>query len=194
MLPFKGGRWRNASGNRFASKKDVKNAIISDWGLFQNKSNRWQQKAGGAFARKAEVERIQQVAENRSKAANERVNVMEWNNIKNDNVDYRGFLEWTKEAWTGRNRGKDRTSAILYATGAENMHEAFSMYKLSKANLLYESIKNIDASTLINEFKGFLPDDIYGYIQELRDMGIGSDELYAEAIKQTNAYIAQYGR
>ena len=141
MLPFKGGRWRNKSGNRFASKKSVQESIIEDWGLFQNKSNRWQQKAGGAFARKAEVERIQQVAENRSKAANERVNVMEWNNIKNDNVDYRGFLEWTKDAWTGRNRGKDRTSATTQALPREFRH--WDVYRGNKAMHRFRYRKSI---------------------------------------------------
>ena len=201
-MPFgfkldKGGRWRGPGG-RFAKIQDVENAFIRAAGFFQDKAGRWRETGSGRFAKKSDVEIGKQagvidmgIALENNK--NERINVMEWNKIKNNPEDYRGFLNWTKESWTGRNRGNDRTQAILDATNSRNISEAYKKYKTSKAGLLYESIKNIDAATLIKEFSSFLNTDMQAYIQYLRKLGIGSQELYDEAKAQQMAYIAKYG-
>lgn len=173
-------------GGKIASNAEVEAAFLRDAGYFQNKAGRYQKVAGGQFATKAEIEAA------KTGGANERINLMEWNKIKNNTDDYKGFLSWTKDAWTGRNRGQDRTQAILQSTGTSNMSEAFKAYKQSKAGLLYESIKRIDAATLIKEFSDFLDRDMTAYINELRAMT--KEERYDEAKAQQAAYIATYSR
>lgn len=184
------GRWFHEKGTKLAgklaSKAEVEAAFLREAGIFKNKAGRYQKVSGGQFASKAEVEAA------RTGGANERINQMAWNKIKYNTDDYKGFLEWTKDSWTGRNQGKDRTQAILESTGAANMNEAYNMYKSSKAGLLYESIKNIDAVTLAKEFSDFLDRDIQAYVQELRAMS--RDERYDEAKAQRAAYEAMYGK
>lgn len=183
------GRWIHdkGSGKRgYASNAEIEDAFLRDAGYFKNKAGRYQKVAGGQFASKTEIE------EAKTGGANARINQMTWNKIKYNTEDYKGFLSWAKDSWTGRNQGKDRTQAILESTGAANMNEAYSMYRESKAGLLRESILAIDEETLIKEFSGFLGPDMESYINDLRKMD--RNQLYDEANKQANSYADIYGK
>lgn len=185
----KTGRYQHAKGTekagKFASAAEVEAAYLRDAGYFQNRAGRYQKVSGGQFATNAEIE------EAKTGGANTRINEMTWNQITNNPEEYRGFLNWSKEGWTGRQKGTDPTQGILNITGTKNLNEALNVYQGSKAHLLYESIKKIDGATLIREFSGFLDRDMTAYIEELRQMT--KEERYDEAKAQEQAYIAMYG-
>lgn len=193
-------RWKKGTekAGRFASKAEMESEILLESGYRQVRGGRYQYAAGtekaGQFAPKIEVE------EARTGARNERINLMTWNRLNAEKKattgysDLQGFLDWGKDAWTGRNAvaREERTAKIIEATGSRNLEEAWAKYTASQSYALYHAILDIDEATLKKEFSS-IADDMDSYISYLKKLRAQSDNaLYEEAKSQAAAWEASH--
>lgn len=204
------GRWKagTAKAGKFASKAEIETEQLREAGIVTTRTGRYQYAKGtprgGKFASKAAVAAARaEGAAGVKREINERVNRLWFNRQKGDgtgtsyaDLKRRAVFGYTKGAWTGRNRPKDkadRTRLMLESAGVENMQQLEQKFSESESGRLFDAIINIDERTLINEFSG-IADNMEDYIQYLRSISDDLEKLYNEAMKQTNIWENRYGR
>lgn len=204
------GRWKagTAKAGKFASKAEMEAEQLREAGIVQTRTGRYQYAKGtprgGKFASKQAVAAARKAgAASVKREINERVNRLWFNRQKGDgtgtsygDLKRKAVFGYTKGAWTGRNRPKDkkdRTRLMLESAQVENMQQLEQKFSDSESGRLFDAIMNIDERALLNEFSG-IADDIGAYIEYLRSISDDIEALYDEAMKKVNTWIETYGR